>query len=543
MALSGTVRREWAAYRREVPTSRVRTLTAILAAMAVAASACTSVAEPTTTTISAGTTTSATLPDPCPEVFCVVFELDPDAEWSDGTPVTVADFVHTHQQAVELGIRGHDRVTLIEPVDDRTLLVGFGGVYSAFRGLFEVVLPAHSTDAYSGRYTFHSAEGGVELRSRHPGVAVEEVRLVPVEGVRGVVQGFRRGEIDLAWLAEPPSWAVMELAEIEDVSVEVAPGPDWEMVTFNQADPLLAEAFVRQALAHGLDREAILDATVRTVDSGARPLDSTMWLHGSGYQVPAYPYGHDTGAARALLEDNGCVPGEDGVFVCPGGRLSFVWATTAGDVWRETALQLATASLAEAGIEITPSLLVPGELFDDLHLFGDAWDIIGFAWTGQPDPGTAEDLYRCVGDGPHGFGRLNMGRHCGERVDALLEDASATIDGAARHALLQEVDRDFVDSAAIVPLYQRPVAIARDRSVVGVAVGPYTGVFDGLEAWAGPLSLVVGVVDLPADPGTSAPLDPFSHSIRRLVYRGAFRPGPDGGYAPDLVATFETIGG
>ena len=137
----------------------------------------------------------------------------------------------------------------------------------------------------------------------------------------------------VAWLADPPAWAVDELGALDGVSVAIEPGPDWEMVTFNQVNSLLAETWARTAIATAIDREAILDATVRAVDPDAVILDSTMWQEDGG----PYPHRHDQAAARRILEDNGCALGSDGFYECGGRRMSFVWATTAGDPWRPTA--------------------------------------------------------------------------------------------------------------------------------------------------------------------------------------------------------------
>src|SRR5690606_28447740 len=149
------------------------------------------------------------------------------------------------------------------------------------------------------------------------------------EGVRGVVGALRRGEAEAAWLPDPPAWAVEELAALD--GVRLGPGTDWEMVTFNQANPLLAEEWARVAIATALDTEAILDATVRTGDPEAPALSATMW---PDIGTPRWKR-HDPEAARDIREDNGCEAGDDGIYVCGGVRMSFTWATTSGDAWRE----------------------------------------------------------------------------------------------------------------------------------------------------------------------------------------------------------------
>lgn len=485
---------------------------------------CTGSATTTTssTTVPIATTTA---PDPCPEHLCVRLELDPGAVWSDGTPVTAADFAHTLEEVPTSG--GHDREeggVEVEVLGDHELVLRVSHEAVPWQSVFEVVLPAHDPGPTSGPLT-PTGDGGF----RGDGFRIE---LVEVDGVRGVIQALRRGEADLGWIPDPPVWAVEELSALEGVETIVSPGRDWEMITFNQRNPTLQPPLIRQAVAKSLDREALLDLTVRTVDPTAEPLDSTMWMHGSGVPVEPYPHSHDLEAARSRLEEMGCSPGADGIFVCDGEPLVLTWVTTAGDPWREAMVERAKEDLADAGIGVEVRLMLPEDLYAGEHLFGDGWDIASFALEAQADPGAAAELYLCDG-------LVNVGAHCQTGIAERIESGLLATDPEERREIFDEVDGEFLRQAAIIPLFQRPVAWA----FAGAAPAPEPAPLEGPFEVAVELGrdIRIAVVETPGDPATTGPLDLLTESLRRVLYRGAFRARGDGGYEPDLVVDFEVI--
>jgi peptide/nickel transport system substrate-binding protein len=512
-------------------------VTVVLLVASCTSTASTTTPQVTTTTTSQATSTTA---DRCGDVFCVELEIDRDATWSDGVPVTAADLAHTFEVAARSSSLPYYRwITSVDEVDAHTVWVTFSDGPVPVGTLLEAVLPAHDTHATTGGFTVIREGEDLALRRVGDRGGVGEVRVVALEGVRGVVQALRRNEIDVAWLADPPAWATAEIRTIEGMTVRVGPGPDWEMITFNQGNRTLANDWVRKAIAHAIDRRALAEATVRTVDPDAALLDSTLRMNGTDQQVEPYPLEHDPQLSRRILSDNGCSVGDDGVWVCEGVRLSFVWATTAGDAWREAILERAAEMLEEVGIEVVPSLLVPSELFAESYLFGDGWDVINFAWEAQENPLLAAELYRCRGSGPHGFGELNIGRHCHPSVDDFLEMAFES-EGPVRHGAMGGIDKEFLDAAAMIPLFQRPVVLVA-RSGLGLPeVTPFGGPFWRLDAWQGEATITLGLTRLPGDPAQVGPLDPVTESLRRALYRGAF--GPDG-EIPNLVTRFTVFRG
>lgn len=495
-------------------TARILAAVLLLAACTTASTPTTATTTPSTTAAPAPTSTDA----PCSGERCILLRIDPDASWDDGVPVTAADFVHTFESAGEGPAFDplYADVVSVEAVGEKEVLIVLDRIGAPFQRLFEVVLPAHDPDATSGDL----APDGDGVWSGD-GVTVTAV---PADGVRGVIQALRRGEADMAWLPGAPDWAVAELRDLGGFSTVVTPGPDWEMITFNLANPLLADAGIRAWVVSSLDRQALADLTVGTVDPEARPLLSAVgrlvFAAGSGRPEPV-----------AVLPDR-CRPGTDGVLVCDGTPLVLRWATTAGDPWRVAMLERATADLGEAGIRVVPDLRLPADLFNSGFLGGDGWDVVAFSWEAPADPTSILDLYRCGGE-------LNIGRLCSPDLDGKIEAALRTVDDDERRALIEEIDQEVLGHLVVIPLFRRPVVWAFQGPVADQ--GPHDGPFEVAAALGGEVR--IAVTSMPEDPATLRALDPLTASLRRSLYRGAFRPTGDGGYAPDLIVDFEIVGG
>ena len=82
----------------------------------------------------------------------ITYRLNPDAVWSDGTPITSADFAYTALQIRDgddiFDKTGYTGIESIETPDPQTAVVTLAHSYAGWRSLFSVygVLPAHLLD-------------------------------------------------------------------------------------------------------------------------------------------------------------------------------------------------------------------------------------------------------------------------------------------------------------------------------------------------------------------------------------------------------------
>lgn len=160
--------------------------------------------------------------------------------------------------------------------------------------------------------------------------------------------------------------------------------PPPELYTFNLDNPILAELAVRQAIAHGVDRQRILVEAFLLNNVFGTLLDSYIppeyWAAAPASALTLYPY--DPALARQTLANAGWIDSDnDGVREKGGQRLALTFQTTFSGP-RMTAAEIFRQNMAAIGIEITVETLSPGEFFGDTGpLVTHTFDIAEFAWV------------------------------------------------------------------------------------------------------------------------------------------------------------------
>ncbi|HEX2404680.1 MAG TPA: peptide ABC transporter substrate-binding protein, partial [Acidimicrobiia bacterium] len=539
-------------------------------------------AEPTTTgapappTTAAETTTTAapttTIAEACRDTFCVRYNIRPEAAWADGTPVTAADFVFTYETIADpshdiVSREGYHLITGYEVVDDKTVVFAFDEIYAPWQTLFSSVLPAHTLEGEpfntvwddaismgSGPFTFVEwvPEERITLarNENYWGDASGDVQTLNVLFLGGEevqVDALGDGEVDMIY-PQPYVSLMDEIAGIGGVESVTGVGPVWEYFGFNQDDPRLQNLFIRQAIAQGINRDAIVEEVVRPITPDGQLLGNAVWLNSSGFYEDhfngLYPY--DPIAAEALLTDNGCVKGEDDIYECGGERLSFSWATTSGNEARDVHFELAQADLAAIGIEITPSFGPTSELLQTNNLQGgaDVWQVTNLAWVGSPDPSWGNSRFYCQGNALNGFGDLNFFRYCDEEVDALIRQTDVIVDPDERAATYNQADELWLGAVPMIPMYQRPTLLAWDSVIQGPGDNPSEiGPFWNIADWSGQEEVDFGAN---MQPGSMNIFEPDGNEIESIyianaILEGAFTITPDLEYAPLLVESAEPI--
>ena len=510
--------------------------------VALAVMACAGGPDPTSTTASTTTLAPPTTESArCPDRFCILYTIRPDATWSDGTPVTAADFVHTYE--LQASSPGYSLVTGFEATSSKTIVFALSEPYGPWQTLFGAVLPAHANDPLSvsaGPYSV-GLIGEDEMilfrnpRHQTPG-EVESVRFVPVDGVRDELERIRLGEVDVLF---PPAadWVVDELETMDGVAFAVGPGPVWEHLDFHLEDPLLGQEWVRRVINLAFDPHEFVEENIRAVDPEARVLFSAVWSQGSSHYFPRFPAEINPELARQRLVEGGCELGDDGVFVCDGTRMSFSYATTIGEPWRLALFEMFRDALAEVGIEVKGEFLSPAELFAEEFLFGgpDKWQIISFPWAFSADPYLGDSRFICEGDAANGHGALNVNRFCDPGVERLVVEARTEIDPTRRVELYSQADGAYLGQVPIIPIFQRPVLMAWRSSLRG----PSGTTLASISSWSGLADVTVAVDRLPTNLDPLHPGD--GEMILSLVAAGAFAINDSLEYVPMLIESAETI--
>lgn len=437
----------------------------------------------------------------------VTYNINPEAVWSDGTPVTADDFIFTQEIYDDpknelVGRAGHEDIESVEAVDDKTVRVTFKKVYAGWRELFSPLYPARVLkgqdwnsvwkncicDPDTGdpigngpflltdwkknqQWTF---EANPEWYGEGP--YLDKIVAPYIADTNTELQQLRGGEVDMIY----PTYQLQlrELQELEGVTTEVDGGTFWQHLDLQGDNPLLGELFVRQAIAYGIDREALVDEFVRPVFPEAEILNNAIFLPNQPTYEPNWDiYNFDPDQATSLLEDNGCQKGSDGIYVCDGQKLSFSYKSTAGNELRELMFQVIQDNLKDVGIEVRNDFGEADVVFADLDKRD--FEIFQFGWVGTIDPSSSKEINECGGD-------QNYVTVCDPEADKLMAQAVQTLDPEASADLWNQADAILAERVVgEIPLRQEPQPLAFYDYVMGVAINATQGgpLWNAEEIW------------------------------------------------------------
>ena len=293
-------------------------------------------------------------------------------------------------------------------------------------------------------------DGGLLLERRRDG---QRVRLLPTADPTMRVLKLLRGEAQLLQ-NDLPAELYGYLAEIDGVTIREAPGITFAYLGFNLEDPALRHPEIRRAIAHAIDREAIIR---HLFDGRARPAESVLRpTHWAGApDLTAYPY--DPDRARTLLATAGY----------SGDRPLRLTYKTSTDPFRLRIAHVFQQQLADVGIELTISSYDWGTFFGDIK--AGRFQLYSLSWVGVNTPDILRYAFHSDSRPPAG---ANRGRYRSAAVDRLIEQAEQL---APRYAapLYRAAQRQIHDDLVYVPLWYE-TNVSASRGLTG-----YTPAFDG----------------------------------------------------------------
>ena len=240
---------------------------------------------------------------------------------------------------------------------------------------------------------------------------------------------MKSGELDLALLTprDAQSFAGREGYTCYDMETS-----DYRGILFNFQNEYWQEnRDLIPAVCCAIDRQAILDTVVLGQGITAYgPLQRNVY---NNENVEKYQY--DPSRARSILEEAGCILGEDGCYQRDGQQVGFTLSVGAGDQVRLDMAQAAAQQLREAGIHCTVD--IPAQV----DWAGQMAYLIGWG-----SPFDADDhTYKVFGTDKG----ANYSGYSNERVDEYLTLARQSDDPAVR----QEYYDLFQEELAADPPY------------------------------------------------------------------------------------------
>ena len=267
-------------------------------------------------------------------------------------------------------------------------------------------------------------------------------------------QAFANSEIDAFDIGSDPD-AFQRALRVENAEIRKAGGPNFRHFTFNSKAGLLQDVNIRQAIVYGLDRQAIAASDLAGIDWPVQPLNNPILLQGqAGFVDMATVTGLDYNPdkARALLDEQGWLPGEDGMREKDGQKLIVSFSQIATVKASENEALQAQSMLKEIGIQLD-IVTIPISRFGPT-LTGYEFEIIAFSWIGTPYPfGSIKQIFGTGSDS--NFAQLTL-----PELDALADRIATETDLTQRIDLANEAAQIIWENVHTLPLYQRPELIA-----------------------------------------------------------------------------------
>ena len=392
----------------------------------------------------------------------------------DGTPLTAHDVVATYRDVLDPAGGSPHRgslhmVAAVDALDADTVEFTLSAPDALFPGRLVVgILPRRALTAGralsrepvgSGPFRFVSWPGPERLRiQRLDDGAMVEFQRVSRPDVR--LLKLLRGELD-ALQGDLPPELLGWLQRQREVQVIEREGTTFAYLGFNMRDPVTGDPRVRRAVAHALDRDAIIR---HLWAGGARPASGVLTPdHWAGHPALAAP-AHDLEAARRLLAEAGYGPGRP-------ARLVYKTSTNPVRVRIASVIQ---HQLSRAGIEVDLRTYDWGTFYGDIK--SGNFQLYSLAWVGIKMPDIFRYAFHSASMPPQG---ANRGRWADDEVDALIAAAEAAPDLAAQARLYRRVQERVMEALPYVPLWYESQVFAARPGVRGYRLTP-DGSYDGL---------------------------------------------------------------
>ncbi len=336
-----------------------------------------------------------------------------------------------------------DQVDGIKVIDDYTIEFTLSEPYGAF--LAELVTPSlgilskEEVEKWGDDYAVHpSGTGPFKLADWVRGEklvleanedyyegrpALDGVEIIIIEDEATGILKFENGEIDayelpsadLERLSADPNW--------KDQILRV-PALDTYYYQLNNFSPPLDDVRVRKAIAHAIDRQAILDTIIKTGQPASTVLPPGMPC----YNPDIAEYEYDPEKAKELLKEAGY---EDGF------TLSCVQRSQSDIV------DAIVAQLAEVGITVEQEMVERSAFWDIVYKgqtdcfylswwadFADPHNFFSYIWRSAPETEESKNMY------------VNA------KMDELIDEAAVTTDMDKRCELYHEIEKLGIEEDA-----------------------------------------------------------------------------------------------
>jgi peptide/nickel transport system substrate-binding protein len=407
-----------------------------------------------------------------PDKLVYTFKLRSDLKWSDGTPMTSADYKFAFDQAVVPEhrypyISNLELIESYETTDPRTVVITMkepitigleatNAVTPLPKHIWEkldwsdpsknpeIMAPSVSSGPFKlkewQRDNFASFEANDLYYKGRPLLDSYTIRIVPSQEI--AYQMLKKGEVDFAPLT-PDNYDEAKALPSLTMYEWWPAAAQWNYLGFNLRRPHFQDVEARRAISYAIDRKAIAERIQNNLaQPNHSPFPPTSWVHNPN--VPKYEF--DPEQARQMLETAGWKAGPDGMRQVDGKRIKL--RILFGPVTSKTAERVATVTqqwLREVGVDSEIQGLEWGAYLSTLKQEPFDWDLNVGAWRSTIEPHWMNQIWL-----EESIPELNHVGYVNKKVEELFDQGSKEFDVDKRKVVYQDIQQLITTDAPYV---------------------------------------------------------------------------------------------
>jgi peptide/nickel transport system substrate-binding protein len=494
----------------------------------------------------------------------VVYTINPKAVWSDGKPITAADFIYAWEAergtagpvgqvtastrsaaSTSSGARsapaapptatpavttlpgatgmtgpslGYRQIASMKPSSHgRSVTVVFRTPYADWQSLFDFLLPAHlmaktgwnprcttlgpSIDLSGGPFEIAKVQPSKIVLVRNPKwwEQLPDLARIVIRIASGPAQLARwmaHGRVDVALPAGFGTGYLEAVTSDPVVGTQAQISTTFLELQFSTTSAETSAVDVREAIAHAVDRQSLVNSVVGWANSSIVPAASFLYAQTqNNYPGPkpvplqvsgqpgyssttttsktsvstAFPSTADVAITDRLLGNLGYVKSSDGTWEAPPGRaVSLRMAVDDADPWASETAPLIVKQLAAAGIPVTQVGASGAEAAGEDLSMGRA-DMALLPMHSSPYPSQAIAWYTMLLGRPGTAGSEDWSNLADPSVDSLLEKASRELNPVTAAPIYTDVDTLLWQDMVGLPLFAEPTLLATSGLTYGIS--------------------------------------------------------------------------
>jgi peptide/nickel transport system substrate-binding protein len=447
------------------------------------------------------------------------YKIRQGVKWSDGQPLTARDAAYTFNRIMKGTFEQTNygnyvaNIKSVTAPDDTTLVMTTKKPSPSMLRLAVPILPEHIWKNIDEKEvsTFDNEKnavgsGAFKLEERKTGQFVrlsankswwggapkiDEVVFRVFNNADAEIQALRKGEIDFADQLDAAPFNSLKSTE----GITIVPGEysGFDELAFNtgaaldtgqpigDGHPALKDKRVRQAIAHAIDKKALVDRVLGGYGTEATGIIPAIYKDLTFQPSETEAYTFDLAEANRLLDAAGYKDTNgDKVREMPDGSrpLRFRLFTRQESNTSQQSVQFIRGWLRDIGIATDVKVVEENRLTE---IIGQGeFDMFEWGWVVEPDPDYQLSTFTCGSrsykSGGDVTANLSDSFYCNPAYDKLYQQQKVTIDPAKRAEIVKQMQRMlYVDAPYVVTFYYDDLQAYRSDRFTGFRPQPDPG--------------------------------------------------------------------